>query len=568
MTTVTEANPKSSAAPRTTGVLRVAAEKFGHSRTIGEESEDAAVVFEVDGITVAVVADGMGGAREGRVAALRAVAALKQNFPARPHNWTAGRVCEEIIRHLNRRLWQEGQARFESPELACTIAVAALEGDRLFAINAGDSRVYLWRDDGLCQLSTDHREENPEQRHVLTRALGLVEELTPSLVEVPLQAGDVVLLCSDGVTDVLDDTALAELVGANTAASGIVGMAGRQATEATRDDATAVTLRVLEAGIARRSQQQTLRVPAALKVGEVVDGFTLRRSFRDSDRIWLAARQGDSYVLKFPAASAAHDETLLAAFIREVWHATQLQSDYFPAAFVPEGATVRFYAQEYVHAPTLKKFLADNGPLPPAQAAELGRFLLNAEQFLLGHGFVHGDLKPENILVLREEGGVKFKLIDLGSVAEVFSQQGRAGTPSYLAPERFTGAAMTERTEIFAIGVVLYEALTGRLPYGEVEPFQRPVFTSARAVTVLNHNVPPWLEALVMRATVADPERRQQNYSEMLFELENPSEVRPFFRAGTPLLERNPLLFYKIGFYLLLALSIVLGVLLMNSWKK
>ena len=96
--------------------------------------------------------------------------------------------------------------------------------------------------------------------------------------------------------------------------------------------------------------------------------------------------------------------------------------------FVPEGATVRFYAQEYVHAPTLKKYLADNGLLPPAQAVELGRFLLRAEQFLLGHGFVHGDLKPENILVLRDGGTVKFKLIDLGSAAEVFSQQGRAGT--------------------------------------------------------------------------------------------------------------------------------------------
>jgi serine/threonine protein kinase len=206
--------------------------------------------------------------------------------------------------------------------------------------------------------------------------------------------------------------------------------------------------------------------------------------------------------------------------------------------------------------------------LPPAQAAELGRFCLRAEQCLHGHGFVHGDLKPENVLVFREDNTVRFKLIDLGSVAEVFSLQGRAGTPSYLAPERFTGAAMTERTEIFAIGAVLYEALTGRLPYGEVEPFQKPAFGAARPVTALNHHVPPWLDAIVMRATVADPERRQQSYSEMLFELENPSEVRPFFRAGTPLLERNPLLFYKIGFFVLLIIALVLGGLLLNLVKK
>lgn len=548
---------KTSAAPRAGG-LRVASEKFGHSRVAGNESEDAACIFDQDGVTVAVVADGLGSAREGRVAANRAVDAVKRNFPARPHNWTAGHACQEIVRHLNRRLWQEGMARFESPELASTIAVAALEGDRLFALNAGDSRIYLWRERELRQISTDHREKNPQQRHVLTRALGLAEELPLTFVEIPVLPDDLILLCTDGVTDVLDHLTLARLLSQGFLAAGLASEAARRATDETRDDITAVTLRVLETGPARGPRDQAPRVPAALKAGDVVDGFTLRRSFRASDRIWLAAREGDSYVLKFAPRAAATDDALLAAFIRETWHATQLQSEFFPAAFVPENATARYYAQEYLHAPTLKKFVADHGPLPPAHAVELGKFLLRAEQFLLGHGFVHGDLKPENILVLREDNALRFKLIDLGSAAEVFSLHGRAGTPSYLAPERFEGAAMTERTEIFAVGAVLYEALTGRLPYGEVEPFQKPVFTAARSVTALNHHVPPWLEAIVMRATVADPDRRQQTYSEMLFELENPEQVQPFFRAGTPLLERNPLLFYKIGFFVLLALNLYL----------
>jgi serine/threonine protein phosphatase PrpC len=549
---------------RAIGGLRVATEKFGHSRAPGVESEDAALVFEQEGVTVAAVADGVGSAKEGSVAANRAVSALKQNFPARPRNWTAGRACEEIVRHLNRRLWQEGLARFESPELASTIAIAALEGDRLFALNAGDSRIYLWRENELRQISTDHREKNPQRRHVLTRALGLAEEMPLTHVEIPVSAGDVILLCTDGVTDVLDDTALALLLAQGQAAAGIATEAARHATDENRDDITAVTLRVLETGASGQPGGQTPHVPAALKAGEVVDGFTLRRSFRASDRIWLAARQGDSFVLKFAPSSAATDETALAAFLREVWHATQLQSEFFPAAFVPENATARYYAQEYLHAPTLKKFLADNGPLSPAAAAELGRFLLRAEQFLLGHGFVHGDLKPENILVVREESALRFKLIDLGSVAEIFSLQGRAGTPSYLAPERFEGAALTERTEIFAVGAVLYEALTGRLPYGEIEPFQKPVFAAPRPVTALNHHIPAWLEAVVLRAVVAAPERRQQNYSEMLFELENPDKVQPFFRAGTPLLERHPLLFYKMGFFLLLAFNLFLLYLLFH----
>lgn len=548
--------------PASAGALRVSAETSGYARSEGRASEDAACVKDFENAVVAVVADGLGSAKQGGEASARVVETLARNFPARPRAWTAGKALEEITRHLNRRFHQEGVARFESPELATTIAAVALEGDRAYVLNAGDSRAYLWRGGELTQISTDNREEHPGRAHVLTRAMGLAEELTPAMREVPLQPGDVLLLCTDGVSDVLDDAALAALLARGATAAAIATEAHRAATDNERDDLTAVTVRVLETGPAHRRADPAARVPDRLKVGDVVDGFTLRRSFRASDRIWLAVRQGVSYVLKFAARDAAHNETALAAFLREIWHATQLSAEFFPAAFVPENATARYYALEYIHAPTLKQFIADNGPLTPVQAVELAQFILRAEQFLLGHDFVHGDLKPENILVLRDGGGVKFKLIDLGSVAEVFSLQGRAGTPSYLAPERFAGAALTETTEIFSLGVTLYESLTGRLPYGEVEPFQQPVFAAAKKIAALNPHVSPWLETVVARALAVDSALRYETYSEMLFELENPEKVRPFHRPGAPLLERNPLLFYKTGFFILLAVCLALLLLL------
>ena len=540
------------------GVLRVSAETFGFARSESAPSEDAAVAKEFDGAFVAAVADGLGSAKEGGAAAARATEALTRNFPARPRAWSAGKTLEEIFRHLNRRLHQEAMARFESPELATTIAAIAIEGGRLFMLNAGDSRVYLWRGGSLRQLSIDHREDHPDRTHVLTRAMGLIEELSPATLEMPVCAGDVLLLCTDGVSDVLDDAAFAKLLERGAGASTIASEARRLATDATRDDITVVTVRVLETGPTRRPADLAVRVPDKLKEGDVVDGFTLRRSFRASDRIWLAAKAGESFVLKFATRDAAQNETALAAFLREVWHATQLQADFFPAAFVPENATARYYALEYINAPTLKQFIAEHGPLQPAQVVELARFILRAEQFLIRHDFVHGDLKPENLLVLRDEGGLHFKLIDLGSVAEVFSHAGRAGTPSYLAPERFNGAPVTERTEIFSLGVMLYEALTGKFPYGEVEPFQTPVFGTVRSLTSLNPHVPPWLEAIVSRAIAANPDQRYEAYSEMLFELENPAKVRPFHRPDTTWIERNPLLFFKTGFFVLLFVCVAL----------
>ena len=543
------------------GSLRVATESFACAGHEEQPSQDASLVKEFDGVYVAVVADGLGSAKKGGEAAGRVVETLARNFPARPRAWPAGKAVEEIMRHLNGRFHQEGMARFEATELATTCAAVALEGDRLHALNLGDSRVYLWREGVLRQLSTDHREPHPGRSHVLTRAMGLSEEFAPARMELPLLAGDVVLLCTDGVSDVLDDEALRRLLAAGTRATGIAAEVRRRATDETRDDVSVITLRILETGPDRRSAEKALLVPETLKAGDIIDGFTLRQSFRASDRIWLAARAGEPFVLKFAPREAATNESALTAFIREVWNATQLKSEFFPDAFVPDDATARYYALEYLRAPTLKQYVAEHGPLAPADAIELARLLLRAGQFLLGHDFVHGDLKPENILVLEKDGGLTFRLIDLGSVAEVFSMQGRAGTPSYLAPERFSGAAMTERTEIFSLGVTLYEALTGKLPYGEVEPFQQPVFHSARPLSAHNPHVPPWLEAILARAITPDPERRYESYSEMIFELENPAKVRPFHRLGTPLLERNPLLFYKAGFFFLLAVTLTLVVL-------
>jgi serine/threonine protein phosphatase PrpC len=539
--------------------LRVHATTCVRAKSDSAPSDDACEARPLDdGTFLAVVADGIGGARLGCAAAAKACSVYLANFRNRPRAWTVAKTLEEITHHLNRQLHQEGLARFEKPELATTVAVAALAGDQLRVLNLGDSRIYRLRDRELHRLTTDHRD--PQQSHVLTQALGLSGIITPHAAEFELLAGDVLLLCSDGLSDVLDDETLKTLLAQRAGARSCVAAAREKATPETLDDITAVVLEVLETGSADADAPGGLPIPEKLNAGDIVDGFTLRHRFRVSDRIWLAARAGKTYVLKFAPADARSNETTLTNFVREIWHATSLQAEFFPNAFVPAGATARYYAMEYLRAPTLRQWLDKRGGLETNDAVALAKFLLTAEQFLLGHDFVHGDVKPENILVLGERGTLTFKLIDLGNVTEIFGVSSRAGTPSYLAPERFAGRAISEGTEIFSLGATLFEAVTKTLPYGEIEPFQTPAFRKSKKPTALNPHLPAWFEAVLLRAIAVKPEERYANYSEMMFELENPAKVRPFRPAGLPLIESNPQLLLKIALVVSVLVNLVLFV--------
>ncbi len=523
-------------------------------------SEDACAAELWRDSVIAVLADGVGSARHAQEAATRAVESIITNFKSRPKSWSAARALEEFTRLVNRTLYQESLARCERPELLCTIAAIVVEGGQLHGVNAGDSRVYLWHDGQLRQLSEDHVEAGTEFKHILHRAAGMSAEITLHTFQTPVAAGDVVLLCSDGLSNVLPVEQIESLLRSHATARTLVSAARELTTGEMLDDTSAVVVEISGTGDVR---QQALEVPGVLRAGQVFDGCELLRPLNQTERAWVARRDGHEVVVKFAPERARDDEAVRDQFAREIWSVTRFESDFFIHAFVPPTGRTFCYCMEYVAAPTLKTVL-ENGPLPVPDAVALANFLLAAAQFFSGHDLVHGDLKPENILVLRAEGKNKFKLIDFGNVTEIFSLTTRAGTPSFLAPERFHQAPISERTEIFAIGVTLFLAVAGRFPYGEIEPFQTPVFRPPPRLTRLNPHIPPWLEAVALRAVALAPEDRYQTYSEMKFDLENPEQVRPWFQKDTPLLERNPLLFYQSGFFILFFISLILLFLLLN----
>jgi serine/threonine protein phosphatase PrpC len=541
--------------------LKVRTSTYGLPRNAGEPSADAFAVKAWDETVIAVLSDGAGTGAPAREAAQRAAAGLVDHYRARPRTWTPERALLEFTRLMNRTFYQESQARYERSEMVATLAVAIIEGDRLFGINAGDSRVYHWHQGELNQLSLD--QVDTIQTNMLTQALGLTQQVEPHFFSAKLADGDLIFLCSDGVSNQLTADEIATSLQQQSTAQNIVTAARAVAKQESMDDMSAIVLNVRQIGKLRAMTERHLTIPKELHKGDIVDGYELMRSFQGTQRVWLADKDGHRVVIKFAPVEALESELHLDAFTRETWNATRVHSEHFVRGTEPAGQTMRYYLMEFMDAPNLAVVLHER-VLSVDSAVGLGRFLAEACQTLLRLDLAHGDIKPENILCIGDYAKLTFKLVDLGSSAELFSVSSRAGTASYLAPERFRASPVCEATEIFAIGVTLYQSLTGVLPYGEIERFQTPTFQTAQPITKRNPNVPPWLEAVIARAITISPEKRYQHFSEVMFDLDHPHQVEPFFANHAPLLERNPLAFYKAGFFILLILSIALGLLLLK----
>ncbi|MEY4489540.1 MAG: hypothetical protein RIQ79_2048, partial [Verrucomicrobiota bacterium] len=401
----------------------------------------------------------------------------------------------------------------------------------------------------------------------LTQALGLAPEPAPWFHELDLVPGDLLLLCSDGVAVPLGEPGLTQHLERGATARSLVTAAHDPELPANRershpDDATALILEVTGRDDSV-TPGQTLEIVPALSVGDTFPDGTLVRPLDDSRRVWLAqpaAPGAPPVVLKFPPTDAASDEARADGFLREAWQAARLSAPEFVPARVPSTSVLRYYVQDYVDAPTLRVVLRA-GAIPVENVLALGAFLARAAQHLVRLDLAHGDIKPENLLVLRPADPAApwdFRLIDLGIAAELYSVTTRAGTSSYLAPERFAGAAVSERTELYAIGATLYECLARRLPYGEIERFQTPTFTTPpKPPSAHNPAVPTWLDSLVLRALACQPEERYAHYSEFAHDLAHPQSIAPFHSADAPLFERDPLRFYKTLCFILLLINFV-----------
>ena len=503
--------------------------------------------YEAERGWVAALADGVSGGGEGLMAAQTSVMSLLRDFHAVPADWDTSVAMDRLLGHQN--AWLAAHNRRPGPdgqphEALTTLTAIALRGRRYALAHVGDSRAWLLRDGQCLLLTQDHRRDRRDFAG-LTRALGLDDALRLDHSQGELRVGDRLLLTSDGVHGSLRGRDIADLLratpGAQAAADALTAAA---LAAGSQDNATALVLDVkdlADAGLDDLAALgRTLPSPGPLGVGAQLDGYQVTALVADNGvHRLLQARElatGRLVALKMLRPGRADDPEERAMLAHEIWLGLRLAEaprsrrggaaagSGFVRVHAPADGATHFYAVFDWHGGhTLEQLLA-KGPLDAAQVLALGQAVARSLSLLHAAGVIHRDLKPAN-LHLGDDG--QWRVLDLGVAlsrrSSAAARELHAGTPSYINPEQWLDppAPADEGSDLFALGVTLYRALTGRLPYGEIEPYQLGRYRrEPQSVSRLQPSVPMPLDRLVMRAVAREAKLRFETAEELLLALE------------------------------------------------
>ena len=273
----------------------------------------------------------------------------------------------------------------------------------------------------------------------------------------------------------------------------------------------------------------------------------------------------------------AEDSEFVERFRREASSAAGLQHPNIVGVFDRgEWDGTYYIAMEYLQGHTLKQLVREHGAMPPDLAVDITLQVLRAAKFAHKRGVVHRDIKPHNV-ILDEEG--RAKVTDFGiaraGASDMTETGSIMGTAQYLSPEQAQGQPVSPRSDLYSIGVMLYELLTGRVPFDAESPVTialKHVSEPPVPPAELNPAIPPALEAVVLRALEKDPARRFADADEFAAALlearERPTVValEPYPMPDEPFVEeerREPPRWWLWLLALLLLAALAVGAYLL-----
>ena len=534
------------------------------------------------GIAVAL-ADGISTSTVSRVAAESAIKSFLTDYYCTSETWSVKTSAQRVIAATNAWLYSQtrrSQHAYDKDKgYVCTLSVLVLKATTAHIFHIGDSRVYRVSGNTLEQLTDDHRVAVSSEQSYLGRALGVNNQVEIDYRMIALERGDVFVLATDGVYEHVGARVITSAIREH--GSNLDAAARMIVTEAynkgSGDNLTVQIVRIddlpeASAGDAA-DQVAELPLPPLLEPRMVFDGYKIVRPLHSSSRshIFLAidTDSNDRVAIKIPSIDLRGDPAYLKRFMMEEWVARRIESPHVLKGGPPSRKKNFVYVvTEFIEGQTLTQWMIDN-PKPHLETVrEIIEQIAKGLRAFHRKEMLHQDLRPDNIMI--DKAGT-VKIIDFGStrvagVAEGLPQnkgEDILGTAQYTAPEYFLGERGSTNSDLFSLGVIAYQMLTGNLPYGagiaRASSRSQMGKLTYDLATESNGDIPVWVDGALRRAVHLNPNKRYEALSEFLHDLRNPN---PRYLRSIPLAERNPLLFWQVISFVLFGLNLVLLFLL------
>jgi serine/threonine protein phosphatase PrpC/predicted Ser/Thr protein kinase/ribosomal protein L39E len=551
-----------------------------HGALIPEEP-----LMSLKGIAI-VLADGISSSAVSRVAAEAAVKSFLSDYYCTSDTWSVKMSAQRVIAATNS--WLHAQTRqSQYPHdhdkgYVCTLSALVIRSTTAHLFHVGDTRIYRLMGKSLEQLTEDHRVVVSSHQSYLGRALGVNHQVEIDYRAIPVEKGDTFVLATDGVYEYVNPHFIADTIqhGAanlDEASRTILEEAYRQGSD---DNLTVQIVRIDALPASEPSDiigpESDLPCSPLLEARSIIDGYRIVREIHGSSRshIYLAidTTNDETVVIKTPSIDLSADAAHLRRFRMEEWIARRINNAHvLKPRLQSRKRSYLYVATEFIDGQTLKQWMIDN-PTPDLETVRgIVEQIANGLQAFHRMEMLHQDLRPDNIMI-DKTGTVK--IIDFGStrisgIADdppVAMQSDILGTVQYTAPEYFLGEGGSNRSDIFSLGVIAYQMLTGRLPYGAAIPKARTKAQQRklRYKSALDENsaIPAWIDGALKRAVHPDPYQRYDELSEFVFDLRHPNKAY-LQSSSTPLMQRNPLLFWQ---GLVVVLLIVIIALLVHLY--
>ena len=510
----------------------------------------------------AIIADGVGGTGRGEVASQLAVKTTLDVFKGSSTEIEPTDLLRTIFNESNKHVYDASMHDRKEGRMATTLTVSVFRHDEVVIGHVGDSRVYLIRNGVLQRLTSDHsyvalqvklglvKERDAmasPMRSMITRSIGQDLICNHDVFRKTLLKGDVLVQCTDGLYSVVLDDQICDVAGhlaPEQACAELVAAAEKRGGE---DNISVQLIRIEEIeqrhfyrGAAYYVKSTASNVSTDLQPGQLLDNRfqitdLINRSGMASIFKAEDLKNGITVAIKAPLMQFESDPASFSRFEREEEIGQSLNHPSILKIYnIPKEEKSRPYiVMEYLQGQTLSALLREVHPLPEADAVKIASRVCEALAVMHANKIAHRDLKPQNIMVCND-GGIR--IMDFGIAKSLKARRltfvgfsPSMGTPDYMAPEQVKGKRGDERTDIYALGAILYEMCTGQTPYEGESPY---AVMNARltgdpiAPRKVNTHITPVAEEIILHALERDPPNRYQTAGEMKAELDDYEKVQ------------------------------------------